>query len=698
VSPAGVLGGTLAADEHGLYPVTVTANYGGGITATQNFVLRVGPLITAISPALLVSGGTATIDGFGFGPDIASNALTIDGQAATLTAAGPTQLTATIPCVRQGVYPVRDVIGTRATQDFTTAMQGAQQHSVAPGQSLVVSDAASLDCMELAAAGGTARYVVAVFNAGTSATGSVSVQISGDVTAEDATAPLRPSDTPLARTPLTPEQLRVQAEDVAHQRLLEINEREYARLRARPAVKKAAVPKALPPLTRQFRVANINLGAACNSFYVVDATRVYFDGKLAIYEDDATPAAFRTTGSASMADYINRIGDQYNNDMEPIVRLNFGDPLLRDDLTDNNDVLIALFTPRINNSFAGVAGFVIACDQFANDDATPRVAGGPYTGTGGNGSSNFGEVFYAYQPVLNAAGYGGNTPDNWYRTIRSTFIHETKHVASQAARTQNGAPLEASWLEEGTARHVEELWMREAVDVEAWKSNIPYGTSANPINVYCDVRPGFAECDANARRPASIMQRHFSSLNTNMLSANMRLLSPFGATPSDTQSYWYATSWSLVRYAIDRYGASDAAFLTALTQASETGVANLVARAGVPLDQLLGNWALSFAADDNPLFAVTPSLDIQVPTWNFRSIYAGFNTDFPGTYPLAYPLVPTALSFGHFAPINTTTMYGGGVLYYQLSGTQTEGQLLKLRASGGGARSANLRMAVTRVQ
>jgi hypothetical protein len=350
VSPAGVLAGTLAANEHGLYPVVLTANYAGGVTATQNFVLRVGPLITAISPALLVSGGTATIDGFGFGGTIAGNALTIDGQATTITAASATQLTATIPCVRQGVYAVRDVVGTRATQNFATAMQGAQQHSVAPGQSLVVSDAASLDCMELSSAGGAARYVVAVFNAGTSATASVGVQISGDVTAEDATAPLRPSDAPLVRTPLTPEQLRAKAEDDAHQRLLEINEREYARLRARPAIRKAAVTKALPPLTRQFRVANINVAQACNSFYVIDATRVYFDGKLAIYEDDATPAAFKTSGSASMADYIDRIGDQYNNDMEPIIRDNFGDPLLRDDLTDNNDVLVALFTPSMPTS------------------------------------------------------------------------------------------------------------------------------------------------------------------------------------------------------------------------------------------------------------------------------------------------------------------------------------------------------------
>ena len=64
--------------------------------------------------------------------------------------------------------------------------------------------------------------------------------------------------------------------------------------------------------------------------------------------------------------------------------------------------------------------------------------------------------------------------------------------------------------------------MRNAVDNVAWKGNTGYGSAANPINIYCDVRPGFAECDANTRRPASIMQRHFTSLYTNMFGTNAR--------------------------------------------------------------------------------------------------------------------------------------------------------------------------------
>ena len=53
-----------------------------------------------------------------------------------------------------------------------------------------------------------------------------------------------------------------------------------------------------------------------------------------------------------MADYYDKIGDQFNADMEPIIRNNFGDILRRDAVTDNNGVMVALFTPRINTSFS----------------------------------------------------------------------------------------------------------------------------------------------------------------------------------------------------------------------------------------------------------------------------------------------------------------------------------------------------------
>lgn len=679
----------------------------------------VAPQVTSISPATLVPGSTATLTGINFNATAASNTVTIGGRTATVTGGNATQLTVTVPCVSSGSKAVAVTTGGMRGADFNHPLQVAQQ-SVGIGQAVVLTSAAASYCNELPATNAASRYIVAVFNASTSPSNNSPSQFSADM--PGAEPAVSASQAPVSANVVAGRQhlsldqhmdaARQEVADRRHAELLEMNRRENDRLRAHfrnvgnspDRLRKAGLNRNViagdPPLTRTFRVANIN-GSFCNSFYVVSATRVYYNGKVAIYEDDATPDAFKSSLNASMAANYQNIGDQFNTDMEPVLRDNFGDVLLRDDVTDNNDVLVALFTPRINTSFSGVAGFVVSCDQYPNDDTSTPAVGGPYTGTGTNGSSNFGEFFYAYQPVTNATGYSGNTPQNWFRTIRSTFIHESKHVVSMATRAANAAPLESGWLEEGTARHSEELWIRNAVDNIAWKGNYGYGSAADPKNIYCDVRPeGFPECLTNPRRPANGLNRHFGSLYTQMFGTNARLLSPFGATASDNASYYYAISWSLVRYAIDRYGASDAAFLTALTNSNTSGVTNLTARAGVSIDQLLGGWALSLAADDHPLLAGPANPDIQFPTWNMRSIFAGYNADFSaqGSFTAVYPQTPAQFSFGSFNTATITTLRGGGVLWYEISGTQTAPQLLRLENNGGTFPSSNLRLAVTRIQ
>jgi len=668
------------------------------------------PEITSILPPLLVPGQSATIEGHRFNQVPGSNTVTIGGTTATVTGGDSTSLTVTVPCVASGSQNVSVTQGgMRGVEQTATVM--VAQRPLRAGESIVLTSSADSYCNELPATFTDSRYIVSVFSASTSPSSNASFRISANTTDEPAAVVsnntvMRPD---FASIPLQlrAELTRQEERDRTHHELLERNAEEYLRLRAnppvaaRPDVTRDAPLMDTPPLTRTFRVANINAaGNFCNSYYVLSATRVYYNGKLAIYEDDATPDAFKVALNPTMAANMEKIGDQFNADMEPIVRNNFGDILRRDALTDNNGVMIALFTPRINTSFSGVAGFVVSCDQFANDDTNTPAVGGPYTGTGSNGASNFGEFFYAYQPAVDGTGYNsGNTPDNWYRTIRSTFIHESKHVASQAARVENNAPTyEASWLEEGTARHAEELWMRNAVDNVGWKANTGYGDAFNPVNLYCDHRPtGWPECDANTRRPANLMQRHFSSLYTHLYGQNARLLSPFGATASDNGSYFYAVSWSLVRYAIDRYGVSDADFLTALTQSTTSGATNLTARAGVSIDQLLGGWNLALAADDHPA-QVVPGADNQFATWNFRDIYRGMNSDFPGTYSRVYPQVPAATSFGApFAPAVVSTLRGGGSLWYEFSGEQALPQLLRLEGYFGGLPSADLRIAITRI-
>jgi hypothetical protein len=325
-----------------------------------------------------------------------------------------------------------------------------------------------------------------------------------------------------------------------------------------------------------------------------------------------------------------------------------------------------------------VAGFVVSCDQFPN-------------GTN-NTASNYGEYFYAYQPTVS----GSFTPDAWYRSIRGTFIHETKHVASFAARVANGSPVwEESWLEEGTARHSEELWARQSVYTVTWKGNTGYGSASNLTSIYCDVRWTTTACNnSNPRRPALAMWRHFATLYDFL--GNPSVLSPFGRSASDDASYFYAISWSLVRYGIDRYASTEADFLTGLTQSTTNGTTNLTSRAGVSVAELLGRWALALYADD--LAAVGSSAELQIPTWHVPHIYAGLKTDYPSTYTRSTPLVTTPLALGTIGPTSYTGLVGGGIEYFELSGVHTDAQVIRVQSTAGGDPSSALRIALVRVQ
>ena len=727
VSPEGVLTFTPDPNEVGTANVTVRLIDDGGTdhggvdaSAEQTFVIETvepGPAIRSISPSPLVPGASATLTGRMFSPTPAQNTVTIGGAAATVTGATDTSLTVTVPCVASGAdVAVQATVSGVETNTVNHPLQ-VPQRDLDVGEAAIVTDVSEVGCNELASADGPARYVIAVYDAGTSPTTSSGFQLSADSTGGSAGSGGRgsltldgPGEDALAdhvHAERGVAELDSPDGGDAHLDLLERNREQYEVLREKFGT--AGVPRRGGlhdstaedlPMSRTIRIPNINAGNYCNSYYLANVTRVYAAGKLVIYEDDATPNALKAANNATMADYYARIGDQFNTDMEPLVRSNFGDILRRDAVTDNNGVVVAVSTPRLNDTFPGVSGFVVSCDQFPNDDTNAPGVGGPYVGSDSNGASNFGEFFYLHQPTVNASGYdSGNTPDNWYRTVRSTVIHESKHIASMAARVANAAPAyEASWLEEATARHAEELWAREVVYDLPWKGNSGYGSSDSPVNLYCDARPaGRPECEANPRGPAAIMQRHFASLYTLRFGQNGRLLSPFGATPSDNASYFYAVGWSLIRYAIDHHGVSEADFLTALTQSTDSGATNLAQRTGVTTDRLLGGWALALAVDDYPGLT-DPSPETQMPTWDLRSIFAGLNEDFPGIYSLAYPNQPTNLSFGSFGPTNVTTLYGGGVLWYQMSGTQTKPQLLRLLGNGGTALGNTVRLAVARVQ
>jgi hypothetical protein len=153
-----------------------------------------------------------------------------------------------------------------------------------------------------------------------------------------------------------------------------------------------------------------------------------------------------------------------------------------------------------------------------------------------------------------------------------------------------------------------------------------------------------------------------------------------------------------VRYTIDRYAAGDAAFLSALVNSNSTGVTNLAAVAGVPLDQLIGGWGLALYADDYPGMPPT-NPDLQFPSWNLRNIYGALSASpsWSGRFPSAYPVQPVQLGFGAFTS-RAPWLRGGAHAYFELAGSALPVQLIGLRSPGGGAPSPLLRIAIARLQ
>ena len=407
----------------------------------------------------------------------------------------------------------------------------------------------------------------------------------------------------------------------------------------------------------------------CTDNFPVSARVVYNGTKGIVLEDNASPLA------GQMDSLYQKIGQEFDNLMYDVDRTNFGDPLRMDDLLDGNGKIIMLFSPKVN-SFVSIAGFVASCD-FRTVQVAP--------------SSNHAEVFYAFVPTDAGTDVTKReTRSGWYRYIRSTIVHEVKHIASFATRLRDyGEALEESWLEEGTARHAEEIWARTAAyNGLQQKSNATYAQT-----IFCDVRPASApQC---AGKPYA-MVRHFEKNGLYDYMTDPEQHSPLGPKSGLPDGSFYASAWALTRWAIDNSGIDEATFLNALVHTSQTGTANLTARAGKTWEELLGEWSLTMYADD--LAGVTP-LDprLTFPSWNLRSIFAGLNTDFPVDFPLSYPLVPRALAYGDFMA-SIGKVAGGGYALFDLNGTQSGRQLLQLQNPQGKDPSPRLRMAILRLQ
>lgn len=674
--------GLLLALAPGVATIIATSEGQSGTVSITITPAPLAPVIASIVPAMLFSGAVATITGVGFDPALLNNTVTIGGAVARISSASATQLVVTVPCVESGNAAVR--VTSRGAPSATVAQpMTVTQRTLGVGQSLILTSTPLSLCNELVTASPTARYIVTVFSGSTSANTLADFEVGGSTPALGSAQPA------ITLAPTVALQLLAvpgaeATRDAAHWQMLERNRADYERLMAKA--------RRLPPSPPASRAADLPAPGDMRSLFFTlsggcaDTTRVirgkviYLGSKSIIWEDSAN--TLQSSSDATLAGYYRRLGEIFDTDQYQSVKNTFGDPLLRDGVTDGDGRVHMVFSQRLNGT--GAAAYVTSCDQF-----TTAVSPG----------SNFGQFFYGSVPTVSGSNINSTSaPDGWFNFMGRTVVHEVKHIAAISARVANNAPTyEQSWLEEGTARHAEEIWVRESLHRTQWKSNIGFGTAASN-GIFCDFLPADEGCMAAdlLRRPSYGMRRHFNEIRDKLLQPwNW---SPYGDGTGQSGSVFYQTAWSLVRYTIDRYATSDATFFRALVNATTSGTTNLAAVAGVSMDQLIGGWGLSLYADDYPGLAV-PSADIQFPSWNMRSIYAGLNATptWTSRFNTPYPVQPALFGFGAFLS-RVTGLRGGAHAYFEISGATVPTQLLSIRGVGGATPSTNLRLAIARLE
>ena len=550
-------------------------------------------------------------------------------------------------------------------------------------------------CVQLTSGG--SRFMVGVLNTSNLVSSMASFELVGrspggasaSIAPEPGAAPAieSPAATGRARASLDLRAMRGTGRERTHQRVLELSRslstrfaaRRHTALAASPsgaALSVGAEPTAAPTTGLRavgdmatLRIPDINAANACNKYFEVQVRVVHAGQHAIVVEDAASPVA------GQMDARYRQLGDEFDRVMWPILTANFGDPLRMDSQLDANGKIVMLFSPVVNRNFEGIAGFVIGCDFYPRVGAQPRDS---------VPASNEGEVFYAMVPTDTAStNFAGTSLGGWLRTIRSTLIHEAKHITSFAERTAANNTPEHAWLEEGTARHAEELYAR-ALSNATWKGNAGY------TSIACEVYVRDPQC---AGRPF-VMFKHFDGLYEYMQANGS--LSPLGKANDDDFTY-YGSAWSLVRWAAD-LAPNEAEFFKRLTRGPQAGIANLEAASGRTWATIVSDWTMALAVDDYP--GAAPDREQSMASWNLRNVFAGMNADFAesqGFYTARYPLEPERQAFGAFT-ISGSDVRGGAGRVIELTGTWPGQQVLELKGPGGATPPTTLRLVVTRVQ
>ncbi len=656
------------------------------------------PTIASTSPATWTPGGAATIDGTNFAATPAQNEVYVNSVPAVVTAATGTRLTITVPsitalpCSPTGPVPIAVVVNGDSAVG-TAGLQIATPRTLALGGSMLLTSQSDLLCNEFAVTGGT--YLITAFNYGSSAAvrtnfsvlGAATGTTAAQVASARAVAPVVPLQAFGPTLPLEVErrmrrqQLHLNALE-ADRQLLATRRNPIRARRNRPRLDPRSgggvrLSVATAPVPNVGDMLSLRMRSNFSDFRTYETVRgkvVYVGPQMIIVEDSLAPLA------GTMDAEYQKIGQEFDSRMYGFLS-SFGDPLAVDSLTDDNGRLFAVFSRRVNTYLNGqILGFVTICDFFENTGPPDEICP----------SSNVGEYFYAIVPDPGAT--NGLSVESWRRFMRGTLIHEAKHIAAYAERLlRDTEQLEESWLEEATAQQASELWARSVYRV-LWKDDAGWNDGPR-----CD----YAQTSGTCVDPVEGILGHFVWLYQFYDQVERKSI----LSSASTDGSIYGSAWSFARWVTDAYALDEAMFLRSLVQVrNDHGVANIVGKSGRPFSELLGYWSLASLADNYPGASIgDPRL--QLESWNSRDLFQSMSqflrfSDGRVAFPKPFPLTIRAVPFGTWPQTSqaVSSLPGGSFAAWELKGTQTQPQVIALRAIGGGLPPGDIGLAIVRVQ
>lgn len=508
------------------------------------------PVIESVTSApvdTLTPGGVLIIKGRDLPPQAEAVTATLNGVPLAVRVAGTERIEAQIPatgfaCIAGGTAQVVVSVGQlRVTRDLP--WRSARRVASAPGQAITLS-AADAACLEFTGAqdssGAPVRYALTMVNGDVETAAAPAMLLRG----VQPTAPASVAD------PFAAPAALAATSDAVH---------DHASLLARSATAAAVTPFRAPRsgsamrLTRALEVGDTvtprALYRSCQSATTVRA-RVVYAGRTALVLEDLS-----ASNAGRHAAAYAQLGDEFERVMLPLLQRDMGDPLATEATLGGDGRVTLLFTRFVNDSLPGTAGYVHACNLYAREQFA---------------ASNQDALLYLRVPSTS------ESVADYRRALRSTLVHEGKHLASFAERLAHGRTFEEPWLEEATARVAEELYARTFAGVGGWQSNTGFGGTVECELLACDDRP-------------LIMWKHFAGLHAYL--REMPSAAPFGAT-APVSNASYAAGWSLVRWVLDHRVSNETAALRTLVSGQlPAGLAGLAQLAGVPSGDMLGAWS-----------------------------------------------------------------------------------------------------------